>query len=438
MSLRERYRAVAECLVEAHPIPELPAGFVPQGIARLPDSSTVALSLYHDRGRRASILVLVDGESGTHLGSLPLHVNGSPLVGHVGGIAVCRGYLWVASEGRLYRFKSPSAEAAIDGVLSSEMSFAVDSEADCLSSQGDLLWVGEFAHGSRYRTASHHRQNGCAAWAAAYRVDEAGMIDSTATYEVGGRSVLRPELVVFVPDQVQGIAFREDFIAISTSYGPADSRLTVYDSPLTQQPLAVELHSGGTVPGYVLDEQKTVVRMALPAGAEDLEWSGRQLLVGFEGAARRYRSRWSLSGAFIEDRYYVLDPVADALPADGQVRVRIDATDPGWRPAGVRLLPGQSLEVRCQGRITLQKHRLDDYPYVTADGQSGELRSSSGVRGPNGCLLVKIGVKVYAAGANLVIDPETAGEVQLAILENGDPANNDGSFSVELTVRNRN
>ena len=430
--LKESYPFAFAAIQQAQAIPELSAGFVPQGIASTPDGTTVLLSLYHDRGKRPSIVVLVDAASGRHLATRELYVGKIPLKGHVGGVAVCRGFLWVASEGELYRFTIPSRDADPDGILSASARFRVDSRADCLSSHGDLLWVGEFSHGRKYPTAAHHHGNGRRAWAAAYRVDGSGSIEATATYDSGGRDVLRPDAVVVIPDRVQGFAIRDDVVAICSSYGPGHSRLTVCESPLNEQPRSIQLPSGQTTSVYDLNERRPVVTMRLPAGAEDLEWSGRRLLVGFEGAADKYRARWSRSGAFIENRYYALTPVSEAVPDGTQVNLRIDATDPGWRRAGIRLSRGQSLAVRSEGRITLQKHRLDDYPYVTADGQASETRPFAGLRAPNGCLLVKVGETVYQAGVDVVIHPRHAGEVFIAILEKGDPSNNDGHFDVAL------
>jgi hypothetical protein len=114
--------------------------------------------------------------------------------------------------------------------------------------------------------------------------------------------------------------------------------------------------------------------------------------------------------------------------------VTVAAQQPGWTSTGFCVRRGQQLQITATGRITLQKDELTKYPYVDADGQSSELRDFDGLRAPNGCLLVRIGERVYRGGTDVTLTAETAGDVQVGILERGEFANNEGAFEVRIVV----
>lgn len=435
-ALADRYPDAARILENAYVIPGLNSGYVPQGVAAIPGRSTVVLSCYHDSGTRASVLAFMDADTGRLIRTVDLTSDGAPVTGHVGGLTVCRGWLWTAFDGTLYRVRLPAAdELERISALEVDSEFAVDSNTGSLSSTDGVLWVGDFAYGSQYPTPAHHHHHGDQrAWVAAYAVDESGDLTAGRRYLVQGRSVLKPDRVVFVRQKVQGFAVCNDVIALSTSYGADDSTLTLYESPLAGDPFEVPLPDANETEGYVVDGPKRLLTIRLPAGSEDLEWSGTHLLVPFESAADRYRWRWQLMGARIEDRFYLLAPETRFAGEGATRRGAVRADRDNWTPAGLLLRAGQSLHVEATGRITLQKNDLQRYPYVNANGQSGELRSYAGLNAPNGCLLVRIGDIVYQAGTDVTLTAESGGFVELGILEKGQHANNDGQFEVEITV----
>jgi len=225
-----------------------------------------------------------------------------------------------------------------------------------------------------------------------------------------------------------------DMVAVSTSYGSDDSRLTFFASPLGQAGTPMKLPDGHTTPGFVLANADRVRAIRLPPGAEDLEWTGSQLLVPFEAGATLYREQWRQLGGFIEDRYYALKAPCTFSPQGTVTRVTVRAEQSGWKPIELCVRRGQRLRITATGRITLQKDELAKYPYVDANGQSGELREFEGLRAPNGCLLVRIGKRVYRGGTDVTLTAETAGDMQLGIVERGDFANNDGAFEVRIDV----
>jgi hypothetical protein len=312
--------------------------------------------------------------------------------------------------------------------------YEVDSRASFLSADGDRLWVGEFATDYLFRTARHHRQSGRSAWVAAYDTDETGQLRATVCYDVEGRAVLKPDRVVFLPQKSQGFALLGDMVAVSTSYGADDSRLMLFASPLAESGASIALPGGQTTSGFILEEADRVRTIRLPAGAEDLEWTGSQLLLPFEAGAPLYREQWRQLGAFIEDRYYGLAAECTFSRQGTNTQVTVTARQPGWTSTGICIRRGRQLQITATGRITLQKDELTKYPYVDANGQLSELRDFDGLRAPNGCLLVRIGERVYRGGTDVTLTAETAGDVQVGILERGEPANNDGELTVQVDV----
>lgn len=301
-----QYPGLSSSLVRTPLIPGLKEGYVPQGIAFIPVRDWIVISAYHDDHRTSSAMHVVDVASGMHLGSLPLIHDGKNMTGHVGGLAWCQNKLWLASEGRLWRIPVPNPEQVKAGTpLAIEKSFAVDSAATSLAATGDQLWVGEFALGTDYPTSKHHHLRGCHAWAALYTVAGTGELKSQAKMEVDRRQVLVPEAVVLIPDKIQGMAQRGNCLVLSSSYRAADSTLEFYRSPLQEPGFEIPLPGGGKTMGYELPPTP-LRRLYLPAGAEDLEWVGNDLLVPFEGAANKFRLSWRVSGATIENRLYRL------------------------------------------------------------------------------------------------------------------------------------
>jgi hypothetical protein len=111
--------------------------------------------------------------------------------------------------------------------------------------------------------------------------------------------------VIFTGEKVQGFAVCGDTLAVSTSYGPHPSRLAFYAWPPAAAPMGVALPHGSAT-GLDLHDAVPLATLALPAGAQDLDWNGKYLLVNFEGGACRYRERWRSSGALIEDRCLIV------------------------------------------------------------------------------------------------------------------------------------
>jgi hypothetical protein len=312
----ERDRFVHECadldaaVVGSFIIPGLDTSYVPQGVCWMPGGELVALTFHMPDKSAASKVVLVEPGAGRVVRAFDLADEfDAPYTGHAGGVAVHQGFLWIASGFKARRYALDDVLAARAEHLVAVGGFNADARCSYASSDGAHLWLGDFtlACNTAYPTPEHHaaRAGVVAAWAAGYEIGHDGEPTNGRRYDVHGRSTHAPDRVVFTGERVQGFAVCGDTLAVSTSYGPHPSRLAFYAWP----PAAALIHVAlprGSATGLNLHDAVPLATLALPAGAQGLNWDGEYLLVNFEGGARRYRQRWRSSGALVEDRCLIV------------------------------------------------------------------------------------------------------------------------------------
>lgn len=120
--------------------------------------------------------------------------------GHVGGLAMAGGYLWVAQDGVLWCYPASRLNAASGTLIHATRSADVASKCSYAFAEGANVWVGSFNE--------KHR-------------------DTMYRYSVsGGKLTRREELPT--PSKVQGVAVVGNRIIWSTSYGNVDSRFVVW------------------------------------------------------------------------------------------------------------------------------------------------------------------------------------------------------------------
>lgn len=120
--------------------------------------------------------------------------------GHVGGLAMAGGYLWIAQDGVLWCYSASKLGAASGSTIHANRSADVKSKCSYAFAEGSNIWVGSFNE--------KHR-------------------DTMYRYSVsGGKLTRREELPT--PSKVQGVAVVGSRIIWSTSFGNADSRLVVW------------------------------------------------------------------------------------------------------------------------------------------------------------------------------------------------------------------
>jgi len=185
------------------PIPGDNTRWVPQGLTYWPDRDALIISYYDANLKLNSRLAVIDRASGRKQSIFEL-----PEKGHVGGLAMSKANLWVASGGTVSRISKPNLARAASGErlpVDSTHKLAATSFA---TSDGANLWVG------KYDKDGNDPQY-------AYRYP-------LGADELPAQSYDRR---VAIPNNVQGMAIKGGRVVLSISGGrgmDADSKLEVH------------------------------------------------------------------------------------------------------------------------------------------------------------------------------------------------------------------
>jgi hypothetical protein len=304
------------------------------------------LSFYPTKNTtKPSQLVVLNATTGKPLCRFDLYQSESKAYrGHAGGITLAGEFIWVASGNKIYGFdtktiidfikedtakKPATTPTGIPKSLNlphkklvAKVIYETDSKASFVSFDGKYLWVGDFVKSSNksYAPIAHHKSKlfNRSTWISGYLTDSKGMPTSKTLYEykVGDsmKKGYKPDAVICCRESVQGMSVCDDYIALSISYGAANSKLAFYKNPLNEKGTTISYRPEGqsktykTI-GYELSDAKNWAEtVALAAGSEDIDYDGKYLYVSFEGASPNYKPRWSLNPAVnIEEDYYLID-----------------------------------------------------------------------------------------------------------------------------------
>ncbi len=278
-------------------IPGLSEGMIVQGLDYDSAWDSFLISAYRTDGG-ASQLSVVSRADGEEVKRLRLaDAQGRDFTGHVGGVALAGDYIYVADEQGLMVYDRRAVEEAASGDKVSALGvFATRSEEDALEAafvytHEGLLYVGEFYREENYPTPeSHHLETASGeenpAVILTYRLDAESPFGISPA----------PERVYSIPGLVQGMCMDADGrILLSTSYGPAFSHLSIYETPEQQGELTV---LGYSLPCYILDEDCLVQQIKLPPMAEEIVCVDGKVYTMCEAATDKY-----IFGKFTSARY---------------------------------------------------------------------------------------------------------------------------------------
>lgn len=223
--------------------------WVPQGLTKL-DESTLIISYYDAFETSNSIVALMDRATGNWLRTYQLDIKG-----HVGGLAMTSGHLWVANGGRLYRYPRSQLSRASGTSLSSTYSRPV-AAASYAYAQNDAIWVGQFnstARDSMYR----------------YTVDGSGNLSSTYDQRVS------------TPSKVQGVIVTTTRIVWSQSEGRDN------DSQLIFWPRGTTYNGSSTIGNW----------LTAPNMSEGMVIAGGEIQVIYESCSDKYDGTWDGNAA---------------------------------------------------------------------------------------------------------------------------------------------
>jgi hypothetical protein len=273
-------------------IPGIFQSAVPQGMAYLPERDLMLISNYMDDGRPSCIVALSMTTGDLQGVSWIEEPDGTPHMGHVGGLAVSRDHLWVASGPGVYFVDLDSLDGAETLRMTGYVQTAVKgSFATCAD---NTLWVGEFTSRSgNYPTDRSHRFSGPSGelyhgWMAGFCLDPDTDLIPPDRILTG---VAYPNKIISIPHEVQGAVFSGDLLVLSQSYGRTNnSRVSIYANPLEDPPVDQFDDGESAIPLWVVDATDLLELVIAPPMTEGVvEYDGRTAVL-FESGSDKYRS----------------------------------------------------------------------------------------------------------------------------------------------------
>jgi hypothetical protein len=263
-------------------IPGLHQGAIPQGLSYSKTHNLIFMSFYFDKPI-PSLISVIYRSNNTATGTFALKESENSFhYGHVGGVTVNDTFVWISSNGKVYKYRIsdiitniPSRELVPVSVTQTE------TKASFVSYYQKVLFVGEFAYGSRYKTKnSHHMMNRDGvqhyAWVCGYDVNK----------ESNGLSY-----ILSIRQKVQGICMTKKTIFLSISYGRKNrSIIAIYKNPLKEAPhRSVTLENGLEAPLWYLDGKNMIKEINFPPMSEGITIIDGKLAVLPESGAEKYQ-----------------------------------------------------------------------------------------------------------------------------------------------------
>ncbi|MCD8286371.1 MAG: hypothetical protein LUD50_04010 [Clostridia bacterium] len=286
-------------------IPGLADGVVPQGLGSYTaedGSATFFMCCYMVDGS-ASRIYVVDGSSEDKYVTLK-DEDGTDFAGHCGGIASDGTHVWLSSEMDIYTMDYDtlvSSATAEGGTINIGTGFVVDAadEGDgkvfnvaylFYDAADEALYAGEFYRSGNYPTIDEHQLTTPAGddnTAVVYKLEK----DET---DAKGFSSI-PSCAYSTTSKIQGMAVLNGKVALSESYGLANSHIFVYDLSKanggSKGTLDLLMADNSTVQLdlYYLDSSNLDTTYTLPSMTEGLTVSNGKVYILFESAGKKYR-----------------------------------------------------------------------------------------------------------------------------------------------------
>ncbi|MBO4411887.1 MAG: hypothetical protein J5794_06870, partial [Lachnospiraceae bacterium] len=266
---------------KAADIPDLWKDFVPQGVTAVEGSDETIICGYMPGSQNSRIYRI--SADGTVVRILLVKEDGSAYTGHAGGLTAAGEYIYISNASTIFVLSADSVlRAANDSTVQFIGSFVVPCRSSFCSSDGKMLYVGEY-HAPGYSTEESHR---IATKSGTYQAMVFGYrLSSDGTFGIADTEV--PDVAYAVCDEVQGFAMLPDGTAVvSCSAGLNSSKIKAYrtsgfsDTIFAQDGEALEL--------CVLDSAREVSVLKAPHMSEDLDYRNGKLYVNFEAGAKKF------------------------------------------------------------------------------------------------------------------------------------------------------
>ncbi len=277
-------------------IPGIFQSAVPQGMAYYAEADLMFLSNYMFDGRPSCITTVNMANKLLQKTLWLQNPDGTAHMGHVGGLAVSKKYLWIASGKGVYNIPLENIISASDNSNITMLSFFnTEAKGSFASFTDNVLWVGEFTSkdGSYSVPKSHYfksnKNNTNHAWMAGYKLDSESDLINDAN-KIDG--IYYPNFILSIPDEVQGAAFINGKIILSRSYGRKNnSRLAIY-TDIRQKFSDTEYiaKDNRSIPVWVLEKQNLELEITAPPMTEGLTNYKGSLAALFESGSDKYRT----------------------------------------------------------------------------------------------------------------------------------------------------
>ncbi len=289
-AMYDKFYAAGELSVR---IPGCAQDFVPQGLAYLAEENWMLFAGYSS-GDRQSSLIAVDMESNEVVKEIFLNnVDGTPYMGHAGGVCITEKNIFVSNNEHLYRLSLAAFRAA---AASAACNFDEAIPVPCRSSycqyNDGILWVGEFQYGTEYPTDRSHRIKTAdgyqKAWAIGYQLDKSTDNEIKAASMTAEGAI--PDYILSTTERIQGITVKNGMIYLSQSYGRKNtSNVYRHKNVLADAPRAQADVLGAQVNIWFLDSDSLDGVLMCPPMTECLCTVGDSVYVLFESGAEKYR-----------------------------------------------------------------------------------------------------------------------------------------------------
>jgi len=289
-------------------IPGLTEALVPQGMAYWAEEDLMIISNYMNDDSAGTLSFINMGNGLFEKIIYLFNSDGTPHLGHLGGLALSRDFLWLASGPGVYNIslEALKTEGREDRILLPQL-IETETKGSFATYYDNILWVGEFTreNGSYPVPPSHHftarGDKSHRGWVGGYRLNtDSDMINRENI--ISGKIV--PDLILSIPDEIQGIVFTDDKIYLSASFGRRnDSRLLIFNNPLKDTShLKQDIFPDRDIPFWFLDDMNKTGEIPMPPMSEALVNYKDTIAVLFESASSKYRS----TSRFPQDRIQFL------------------------------------------------------------------------------------------------------------------------------------
>ncbi len=267
-------------------IPGLESGYVPQGICILDDKNTAAVSYYSSNGY-PSIISLINLENGKTEKAFRLKADELFCYEHVSGLAYDGENLWVCAKTGLYRVSKSELDSVKDGeALELKTFYNLGINTSFCNYASGYLWAGEF-YNKDYKTDKSHRFGSNNALAYGFHIGEITK-NKDVHIRIGTNNLAIPDLILSLPDEIQGLTLFGDYFAASHSYGRKNnSTLAFYKAHLSGESYADFSVAGVSVPVYYLgNPDKKITNIPMSEGI-DL-YGENEIIILYESGALKY------------------------------------------------------------------------------------------------------------------------------------------------------